>query len=92
MLKYDYYAMLVVLLFIYYDYIINCYYIMIIKPFVFLFVHNYIYLHPRRTYNINFNVQFIFKQLHCLDRKVVLRIDREYKIYHKVQLRFSVNT
>lgn len=34
-LKYDYYAMLVVLLFIYYDYIINCYYIMIIKYFVF---------------------------------------------------------
>lgn len=39
MLKYDYYAMLVVLLFIiYYDYIINCYYIMIINFFVFNFV------------------------------------------------------
>lgn len=37
-LKYNYYAMLVVLLFIYYDYIINCYYIIIIKSFVFDFV------------------------------------------------------
>lgn len=42
-LKYNYYAMLVVLLFIYYDYIINCYYIIIIKSFVFNFVYKTAY-------------------------------------------------